>query len=48
MKKGWYKKSPMKKLIEKTKVWATQMGYEGERHRDVVARVVLAELQDIN
>jgi hypothetical protein len=44
--KGWYKESRLKMLIEQAKVWATQMGHEGDIHRDEVAKLVIAGIKD--
>jgi len=46
MKKGWYKNSKLKLTIEQAKEWATQMGYQGEAHRDEVAKLVISSLED--
>lgn len=48
MKKGWYKNSPLKQLIDDAKEWATQMGYEGQQHRDEVSKVVIAGMEYIS
>jgi hypothetical protein len=44
MEKGWYTNSTLKLQIEQAKIWATQMGYLGEEHRDQVSALVKASL----
>lgn len=46
MNKGWYKESPFKLIVEQAKIWATEMGYEGEKHRTQVQKYVVASLED--
>jgi len=35
------------KIVKKARTWATQMGYEGEQHRDEVKKYVDAELENL-
>ena len=45
MKKGWYKETPISLMIKSAKIWASEMGFTGEEHRDEVRRLVLLSLE---
>lgn len=46
-----YKKENMetfRKIVKDARIHATQMGHEGEKHRDEVIRIVTDKLKDIH
>jgi hypothetical protein len=34
-------------MVEQARIWATQMGHQGEMHRDEVRKLVEAGLSDV-